>query len=482
MSIFSEHLEKSITESGMTEKQLAGMSGFTRSYIALMKNGQRVSPDTDKIIKLFNALKLPPYEYKELWAEYVRARMGESAYERNLAVIDFFESFGHISNTVIKSFYRHEISEIRTVDNHMDLEYLIKAVIEQETLKENGFLHIIMQADVPVLTKLLPNASKNNKNMKIDHILCLGNYSGNEFEKKQLYNIKMLKALMPVAIFGNSENYRLHYYYDSVVSRFNTGSLMPYMILTSDCVITMNTDMNKGVIFREKEIIAIYEELFQENLRGCHLMLQPVESMTDMMAYYSDAEVMKDTVYTIAQQPCFGVLQVEELVKKYYTGGYDRDARYMESMLRKNGEAVREGAIKNISLCTREGLRRFAYEGILDEIPREIYHQIQKKDRISMLRKMLNLIEQEKYEVYLFDETWIRFPKELFVTVFGFVDATIMYLSEKEKIRFALKEMSLTKTLYAFFQEFMKNPQVECIESAAGFIRNLIVELEEDKK
>lgn len=48
MSKFSEHLDKCISNSGMTENQLAKMSGFNRSYIALMKNGQRVSPDTEK--------------------------------------------------------------------------------------------------------------------------------------------------------------------------------------------------------------------------------------------------------------------------------------------------------------------------------------------------------------------------------------------------------------------------------------------------
>ena len=52
MSKFSEHLDKCISNSGMTENQLAKMSGFNRSYIALMKNGQRVSPDTEKMVKL----------------------------------------------------------------------------------------------------------------------------------------------------------------------------------------------------------------------------------------------------------------------------------------------------------------------------------------------------------------------------------------------------------------------------------------------
>ena len=59
MSKFSEHLDKCISNSGMTENQLAKMSGFNRSYIALMKNGQRVSPDTEKMVKLLDVICSP---------------------------------------------------------------------------------------------------------------------------------------------------------------------------------------------------------------------------------------------------------------------------------------------------------------------------------------------------------------------------------------------------------------------------------------
>ena len=45
MTRFSEYLEQVVIRSGMKEKELAKASGFARSYIALMKTGQRVSPD-----------------------------------------------------------------------------------------------------------------------------------------------------------------------------------------------------------------------------------------------------------------------------------------------------------------------------------------------------------------------------------------------------------------------------------------------------
>ena len=125
MSKFSDHLEQGIMSSGMTEKQLAQMSGFTRSYIALMKNGQRVSPDTEKMTKLIQALNLPPYESEELWKEYIRASVGDYVFERDLAVVDFIHSFNNVSDISIKAVHQYDIPDIKTVNNRMNLEYLI---------------------------------------------------------------------------------------------------------------------------------------------------------------------------------------------------------------------------------------------------------------------------------------------------------------------------------------------------------------------
>ena len=244
MSKFSEHLEQCIIDSGMTENQLAKVSGFTRSYIALMKNGMRVSPDAGKMMKLIDILNLPPYEYDEIWSEYIRARMGDSVYEKNQAVIDFLESFNNSSNISIRSYHRHEIPDIKTVNNRMDLEHLIKAVMEQEALDPKGFIRIIMQPDAPVLGSIMPEICKNYKHLRIDHIICLDHPPGGGYQKDELYNIKMLKFLIPVIIFSNNENYRIYHYYDQVASHFSSASLLPCMVLTNHYVINMNASMN----------------------------------------------------------------------------------------------------------------------------------------------------------------------------------------------------------------------------------------------
>lgn len=478
MSMFSEHLERCIMDSGLTENQLARISGFNRSYIALMKNGQRVSPDAGKMKKLLETLNLPPQEFDLLWREYIRARMGEDTYERNRAVIDLMESFGNISRISIKSFYQHEIPGIKTVENHMDLIYMVRAVMEQEAMRQDGYIRIIMQADIPILSNILPGLCQNNKQLRIDHIICMNQNTGNDEKQEQLYNIRMLKYLMPIVVFGNSKNYKVYHFYDSVKSHFSKTSLLPYMVLTQEYVICMNVEMTKGIIYREREFLDLFGKLFSELKQSCRMLLKRIEDESEIFQYHASGEYMGDVIYTIAQQPCFGMLKVDGLVRKYYRQGNEPYRVMLENALKKNEKIMSSGQIKIVSYCTKTGLQRFAENGIVDEIPGEVYRTLELQDRKNILKNLLEMIETGKYELYLLEESEITFPKELFIVSYGIADAILMYLSEKEKARFLICETSLTKIIYDFFQDIVRSPQISDEKKAVHVIRRLIEKME----
>ena len=482
MSEFSEHLEKCMINSGMTENQLAKISGFNRSYIALMKNGQRVSPDTKKMVKLFEALNLSPYEYDELWRKYIRARLGDDIYERNMAVLDFIESFGNISNISMESSFDFKISDVKTVENRIDVEYLMKAIMERECEKKDGYIHAIMQADSVVFINSLHSIYKKNKNLPIEHIVCLENSGILENEKNQLYNIQLLKKLIPIAILSNSNSYQIYYYYDRVSSHLNMSSIMPYLIITSSCVLCISASVDRCIMLTEKEMHTLYENIFRDQKRKCRSLLRKIEGGVDMVEYYNSLSGKEETVYSIAQQPCIGVLRLEHLVKKYFHHDNEKVIFLLEKFLRKNQEVRENSDVKNISYCTKSGLRRLALEGVVDELPREMYRDLEVRDRIFVLKMLQSMIQKKKYELYLLDEQEINFPKELYVNVYGFTDASFMYISDKEKARFVLNEGSLTKILYDFLVELCKTPPVSSKEAAEAFLTELIWELENNVK
>ena len=91
MTNFAKSLEKYIYRSALTESQLAKISGFNRSYIALIKNSQRVPADVEKVRRLIAALNLSPYEYDSLWKEYLKARYGEEKFELQRQIVNLLK-------------------------------------------------------------------------------------------------------------------------------------------------------------------------------------------------------------------------------------------------------------------------------------------------------------------------------------------------------------------------------------------------------
>lgn len=480
MSNFSKYLELSIINSGMTEKQLAKISGFTRSYIALMKNGQRVSPDVEKMIKLLQALNLSPDEYDSLWAEYIRARIGNDVYERTVAVMDFVHSFNSVSNAIIKSRCYHELPELQKIDNRLDMEYLIRAVIENESMKENGFVHIIMQGGGNILSCILPAICRKNKELRVDHIVCMEKYAGSWMEDNQLYNVKMLKEIIPIVVFSNSLNYKVHYYYDHVASRFHSGMLLPYMILTSDYLLGISADMTRGILTKESETRNLYEEMFQNHKNHCREMFEYTEGLEKVMTYFALDGEKEDITYSLSSQPCFGVLKVMGLVRKYCQVDDESIVMKLEENLKKNEHWISEEGKLHISYCSRDGLERFAKEGVVDELPREIYSPLNVKDRKRVLQMLLEKINNGSYEMYLVDENAIHLPKELIITVYGISNVLLLYLSEHANSRIVLTESSMMRLLYEAFQNLLKNPQVGTKDEAKEYLAKLIMSLNEE--
>lgn len=480
MSNFSKYLELSIINSGMTEKQLAKISGFTRSYIALMKNGQRVSPDVEKMTKLLQVLNLSPDEYDSLWAEYIRARIGNDVYERTVAVLDFIHSFNSVSNAVIRARCYHELLELQRIDNRLDMEYLIRAVIENESMKENGYVHIIMQGSDNVLPRILPAICRKNKKLRVDHIVCMEKYAVSSMDNNQLYNVKMLKEIIPIVVFSNSLNYKVHYYYDHVASRFNSGMLLPYMILTSECLLSINADMKNGILTKEQKTHQLYEEMFQNHKKHCREMFEYTEGLEEVMTYFAQKEDKEKITYSLAAQPCFGVLRVVGLIRKYCKITDENIISRLEENLKKNEHWISNEDNIHISYCCKSGLERFAREGIVDELPREIYTPLSVRDRKRILQMLLERIDDSSYELYLLDENTIQLPKELIITVYGISNVLLLYLSEYDNSRIVLREGSMMRLLYEAFQNLMKNPLVSTKEEAKIYVSELIMSLGEE--
>lgn len=471
MSKFSQCLEKYIMRSGLTENQLAKVSGFTRSYIALMKNGQRVSPDMVKLKKLLEALNLSPYEYDEVWKAYLMARYGDRIYELRTNMISFIESFGRVSKISIKSSFNHDIPQVKTIDNRMDLEYFVKAVIEQEALKDAGYVKMIVQEDFSFLFSILPSVCRSNPALHVEHIVCL---EGNDMInlEEQSYNLKTLGKLLPILLSGNENGYEIYYYYDKVSSHFSTSALMPYLILTSDYAINISTNLEYAMVSTDAESHQLFTQLFENRKKICRKMLEKISTGARIFEHYSSHRPDAEKVYTIGSQPCFGMFPVDAMVQKYFSAG---DAALMEAILevlRQNREIY--SSMQNItSYFTKEGIIRLMEDGLVEELPREIYLPLEVQDRKALLKMLIMAIKSETYEAYMLDGHKFAFPQELWMTAYSFTKVDVIYMSDKTEARFILEEQSLARSIYDFLTDLKAGTVVFSPEETLEFLEDI---------
>lgn len=478
MSKFSEKLDDAIVASGLTEDDLAKESGFSRGYIAQTRNGQRVPKDNKKMEKLLKALRLTPYEYDELWREYSKNQVGVDVYERNETMIDLIESFGKVSGTFFGVEFNHQVPDVNVIDNSVDLDYIIKAVMEAESVKENGFINIVMQADQESTIRTLLNIIKNNKNQtKIQHILCLEK----GYEKELLYNVETLKKLIPVAMADKTKNYEIYYYYDILSSHVNSCSVTPYFIVTSEYVLCMSYNMTMGILHKEEKIRLFYQQIFDEIKSKSTVLMKVLNYPVDMLMEYSVLSEMTQRIYTIGIQPCMGIAGMGTYLKKYCKIQDPKLLMLIKKRIVANEDIFKEGKARVISYYTKSGITAFMKEGVIAELPSGIYRKIEPIDRIGFFQGIITKIEEGAYETYLIDDKKIRVPKELYISSADDDSKTgLFYISEEDGVQIVLNEKTLTKLMNEFLKGLKNSDKVSSKEESEQYLRFLFNELKEE--
>lgn len=475
MSEFSDTLETQILKSGLTENQLAKISGFTRSYIALMRNGQRLSPDVEKVKKLMDALRMTSKEYDALWNAYYKARYGESVWDLREMMISFLENFGMSSKLNIKSHFKHEIPDISVVDNSVDLEWMLKAVIEQEAQKDQGHLNMIIQGNFPFLYTILPSICKSNPNLKVNHIVYLekGEYK-NAIEEK--YNLKMFESLLPMALSGERNQYNIFYHYNKAHSDSEETTLFPYVLITSEYVITMASDMSRGVISKNLEVLQLYERLFNERKRSCKPLLKVFKTDYEIILNYKGVHEKTGIMHqALEDQPCFAVLDaVLPMIDKYIPMSFTPTLKLVKDAVTFYGNVYRESDCI-YSYFNKRGIEALIQDGLINEITSYLQTPvaIDMEDRLTLLKLVIDEIKTGKYKAYLLKEEKFILPKELTINAYSFTNVLMVYEYSYNKKSFAIQEQSLSNMIFEFVNELKNSPFVYTQEQTLAYLEEI---------
>lgn len=381
------------------------------------------------------------------------------------------------ANVSVKGSCKYELPDSCVMWDSYDVDYMMRAVIENEAAKKDGFVYIIMQPQNEVLKHLLPGFCKNNKDLQVKHIVCMEKYADVGVKSNHLYNMEILKSLIPTVVNSHFGNYDVYYYYDHVASRSNAGLLLSNVILTSEYALCITPDRKYGVLESDPKRLKMYQELFEEHKEKCISMFE-YQSMAEWVDTNSQQWENSDgRVYYISSQPCLGVLKVSGELGRYTSPSFAAYAQVLGELLKSAENWMDNKNNKHISYCSKQGLKRFAKEGLVDELPNGIYSPIGAEDRKSVLQKMIRAMENGSYELYLVDEEVMELTPHLGLIAFGVGSVNLRFQLDEGYYQLILRENSLARIVYEVLEKLMKNPQIGDVETSLDYLKELVANM-----
>lgn len=470
MSEFSDILEKHIMMCGLTENYLSNITGFSRSYISKLINGQRVSPNIEKMTLLFNMLNLTPEEYAVLWDLYLKERLGNEKYQLNKEVLDFVDSFHMSPNINFKMDISFQIPDVKVITGRIDVESFIKIVIYKEANKKSGYLRVAMQGESERVLEAIRDALMMNDNFRVSHLVCMEKMT----DKNSYENIRLLKSLIPIILSGHEYNYHAYYYYDNIEAHFNRFSWMPYCVITEDYYVCVDAAFEHGVIYKDEDIRMFMIDLYESMIEECQRLCHPIYNNEQMIQYYSQINVITGNTYTIAYQPCMGILDIEDLFDKYATNEYKTTLEGLKARIRKRREIYEKNQWKLVTYFTREGIEEFMRTGFSRELPKGIYGEISYEDRKKVIRSMLRMARDDIYYPYLIDERKYKWPEEVMVESSDLMHLGLFYNINQKYNRFIIQEVSLACLFHKFMVNFRDSMYTKTREETISYLESLV--------
>ena len=473
MSEFSDLLETCIMHTGLSETRLAESSGFSRSYIAKLKNGQRLSPDTEKMERLFACLQLSQAEYTELWNRYLEERQGKEKYGLTQAVLGFVSSSRQISKLSAEIRMDCALPDVWVVEGREDVDYFLKLLIEQEALGPSGYLKILAQPECGALMDRLKNAFKLNHEFRVDHLICLNNDMKRDADK--YYNIELLQKIIPAVLCGHASNYRVYYNYDRVQSHFNRFNMMPYLILSRDRVVQVDYEFEHAVICRVEEKLEYFSKAFQGLVKTCPFLYESFVDDASVMQYWARHRKINETIYAAGNMPFMMGLDMMDIMYPYVTSCREELEAVMRQMheWRKNRT---DDSGKIVSYFTEAGIHRFMEEGRIMEIPEKIYMPLQREDRRVMIRRLLEAVEQGFYEPRLIRTDRYQWPGEISISMYNYEEMALYYDLDGGKQMFRIEEKTITRRFYEFMEMFGESAYVCSVQETVEYLERLVDE------
>lgn len=463
MNDFAKALRCYVRKLNIKIQSLASTSGVDRTLIQKMMKGERVPADPIVVDRLLNVLMLTPGQAEEFRNLYHIARIGKSIYTRHLLVKQLLESFGDYSESdtpLVKTEYQHQFLEssdtIILNDSH-EVNHIVKTVLEAEFMNPKGDIKLIIQPEYTFLIELISILGDNNPSAKFEHIFFLQKSVLEEDENK--YNLNCIQNIVPLLI--SSCEYSPRIYYEEISTHVTNTSVLPYLILTRDKVISLSHDYSHGIFYQNASAYRFFSMIYDSILLLTTPLLQKFTSPMDYYSYYTELETGYETKdsslgfqYSLFSQPCMMFFLTEQLVNKYiYDFPQKKDLINLTITRSKAYLSMLKQGREFTSFFSLAGLEDFFNTGRITEIPQIFYSPVKQEDCVLLLKQLHDYSLNGSYQLHLINSDKFRISPNLIISAISKSSISFMYVHpRKGEIHFTLNEKSISHSIYTFLE------------------------------
>ena len=474
MSKFSEKCKELLIENGSNVYRLSQTASLERTTLQRMVTGKRL-PNREFVTTFCRALRIPLSEEKELMELYKMEAMGETAYKNQKTILHLFK---HLA-TLEKNGYKNSCSIVDQGDlvllsnisnQRYDTEMLLQFVLKKAFRSEDDSP---IYTNLPGTDELLPHAlhllaPQYSKRILLKHLIHFHISSSAAYE-----NLETLNQLLPL-YFSNEIQYEPYYYYSKLTQSDQTNLLFPYYVITSEYVLQLSGDLQKGLLHSEKVIVQHYTNEFLDKLSQSSLLIQHTYSLREANHLYTSIFAnshIKD-VYSLG-----GLCQTElltpadfaELAQEYATEYMDLFDEYMGfvELLYNSNQHI---------FTPYSSLEQFCKSGHCAGTLSILFPPFDIPLRLKGLKNFRQFLDIA--DITLLSEN-LTFPDSIVLELYDNCLLHIIHINEKQEISFiAIQESSICEAFYSFFRSLNTTEYSLANEEQRLIISNEIRKLE----
>ena len=473
MQEFHKLLTRFINEKNTTIYTLAKNTGIERSYIQKMKSGTRIPTEKSTIIKLAKGLMLTANESAELTEAYSIAKMGESKYYQRLFVQNIISSFAELqskNSLILECNIQNNLvmpNEIEHIAGVPAVHKVLKAVMEIEASKEDGFIRIMAQ---PSFSYIYDCISTLNSSTNVENIITLYKQDNDNAIN---YNLDVFQKLVP--LFFSCPHFHPFYVHDHVDTIFNDTTVMPVTIITSEYLLRISNDCKQALLIRDEKIRHLYVASFDKKKLNSKPLFDTINANPEQ--YFANVAGLMDfdaeSNYNIMYQPCI----VPYIPSETANACINTDILTSEMLAQINEYLYSISTCHNTfqMVFTEDGLDLFLRTGRIMEIPSFMLRaNPTKKQRLEIIANFITAMEDGRAIAHIAKPNLFTIPKPIVITAYTKQQVMIHHFDESGSIHiFRLEEISLVNAFHDFLMWIQDCDLVYTQEESMEIVQNI---------